>query len=126
MEFKFSDPRYDCMPRDLAEKALWQCSSSQFKILYFIARKTVGFRKFTDRISLTQIEKGTKLTRKTVIAGLRALESDNWIVSQLLCAHCGVKIDGPPCPYCRHTEPPDKEYSLVMTSEVVEFFHHLG
>lgn len=125
MDFKFSDPHYDCMPRDLAEKALWQCSPSEFKLLYFIARKTIGFRKFKDRISLSQFEQGTHLTRKTVLKSLKSLQGDNWILIELLCPRCGTEIDKLPCYQCDHQEPPDKRYSLVLTRELVDFFHYL-
>lgn len=53
-------------------------SGSHIRILLFILRKTYGYGKKTDAISLTQIERGTGLARSTVC---RALQ---WLVAHLL------------------------------------------
>ena len=41
-------------------------SEGEFKILYHIARQTIGFHKEKDRLSFTQLQKATGLTRDTV------------------------------------------------------------
>ena len=76
---RFTDPHTDPMPRDLAEVALKECSPSQFKILYALARKTIGFRTFSDRVPLSQIMDMTNLTKRTVKEGLKKLEEEGWI-----------------------------------------------
>lgn len=53
---------------------------SEFQILFFIIRKTYGYRKKEDRISLTQFEKGTGLSRPTVVKTLKNLMARNMIV----------------------------------------------
>ncbi len=127
MDFKFSDPHYDCMPRDIAEKALWQCSPSQFKILYIIARQTLGFQKFKDKIPLSQFQRKARLSRNAVISALRQLEEDAWIFSSYLCALCSWEHSGETrgCPHCGCREQPDKEYALSMSFEMVEFYNRL-
>lgn len=53
---------------------------SEFQVLLFIIRKTYGYRKKADRISLTQFEKGTGLSRPTVVKTLKNLMVRNMVV----------------------------------------------
>lgn len=50
---------------------------SEFQICFFVIRKTYGFNKKEDIISLTQFEKGTNLSRPTVVKSLKNLVSRN-------------------------------------------------
>ena len=52
----------------------------EFAVLLFIIRKTWGFQKKTDIISLSQIEAGTKTGRPTVVKALKNLVARNMIV----------------------------------------------
>lgn len=53
---------------------------SEFQILLFIIRKTYGYQKKADRISLTQFEKGTGISRPTVVKTLKNLMAKGLIV----------------------------------------------
>jgi phage replication O-like protein O len=53
---------------------------SEFQVLFFIIRKTYGYHKKDDRISLTQFEKGTGLSRPTVVKTLKNLMARNMVV----------------------------------------------
>lgn len=53
---------------------------AEFRILFFIIRKTYGYHKKEDRISLTQFEIGTGLSRPTVVKTLKNLMARNMIV----------------------------------------------
>jgi phage replication O-like protein O len=53
---------------------------AEFRVLLFIIRKTYGYQKKADRISLTQFEKGTGLSRPTVVKTLKNLMVRNMIV----------------------------------------------
>jgi len=57
---------------------------SEFQVLLFIIRKTYGYHKKKDRISLTQFEKGTGLSRPTVVKTLKNLMSRNMIIKIVL------------------------------------------
>lgn len=57
---------------------------SEFRILLFIIRKTYGYQKKKDRISLSQFEKWTGLSRPTVVKTLKNLMSRNMIVKVVL------------------------------------------
>ncbi|MDD3940574.1 MAG: replication protein [Candidatus Pacebacteria bacterium] len=61
-------------------------NGSEQKVLDFILRHTYGFRKLSDYISLNQLEngvgkldKGTGLTRPTIIKSLKSLEEKKFI-----------------------------------------------
>lgn len=53
---------------------------SEYQVLFFIIRKTYGYHKKVDRISLTQFEKGTGLSRPTVVKTLKNLMARNMVV----------------------------------------------
>lgn len=53
---------------------------SEYQILFWILRKTYGFQKKNDWISLTQFEKATKLSRPTVVKSLKNLVNMNIII----------------------------------------------
>lgn len=53
---------------------------SEKDLILFIIRKTYGFNKKEDRISLTQFEAGTDLSRPTVVKALKNLISRKMIV----------------------------------------------
>ena len=46
------------------------CSPAEFKVLAFVCRKTFGWQKTHDRISLTQFQRGTGLSRQCVVTSL--------------------------------------------------------
>ena len=53
---------------------------SEKDVLFFIIRKTYGYNKKEDRISLTQFEKGTELSRPTIVKALYNLIVRNMVV----------------------------------------------
>lgn len=54
--------------------------ASEKDIMFFVIRKTYGFQKKEDRISLTQFQKGTGLSRVTVVKGVKNLISRKILV----------------------------------------------
>lgn len=63
------------MPNELMEILMSKMVNASMKsVLTLIARKTYGFHKETDEISLTQFEKHTGLTRPTIVASLSKLQ----------------------------------------------------
>ena len=59
-------------------------TGSELKVYLVILRKTVGYHKLDDKISISQIEKITKLSRPSVIKALTALKQKGLIV-QTVC-----------------------------------------
>lgn len=93
-------------------------SASPIKIWLFISRKTYGYQKKTDYLSLTQIERATHLSRPTVVQSLQWLvkacllvkgaksqkgtvyglnkDYEQWVVNTaLLVKHRGVQVVKP-------------------------------
>lgn len=69
------------MPNELMEVLMSKAVNSSMKaVLVCIARKTYGFHKETDQISLTQFEKHTTLTRPTIVAALSKLQRANFVL----------------------------------------------
>lgn len=53
---------------------------SELKLVLFVIRKTYGFQKKDDIISLSQFQKGIHFSRNTIIKGLKALVKSNILV----------------------------------------------
>lgn len=86
-----------------------QLRGGEFKVLWYILRHTYGWQKEKDRIALTQFEKGifskkrngwldrgTGLTRQTIITALKSLEATGFIKktrSRINCYEVVKKLD---------------------------------
>lgn len=80
------NPNGTIFPDVLLDRVMAHLSGAEFKVLAYIVRRTFGFKKNADAISLDQIchgiarrdgsilDEGTGLTRKTAIAALKSLE----------------------------------------------------
>jgi len=73
-------PNFTQIPNFILDQLMSTLSDSEFKCIMYIARRTYGFQKDTDRISYTQFEsgitdkdKGTGLARSTIARGLEQL-----------------------------------------------------
>ena len=64
----------------LEELAKFPFNGSQLRMILFLLRKTYGYRKKTDKISLSQWEKGTGLNKRTIQRELIQLEAMNVII----------------------------------------------
>ena len=68
-------PNSTQIPDVILDEWLPVLSGAEFQVVMFVARKTFGWGKDRDRISLSQIEAGTSLARSTISTaceGLRA------------------------------------------------------
>lgn len=54
-------------------------SGSAVKIFLAINRKTIGWHKFKDRISQSQLKKITGLSKNSIKKGIKELINNNWI-----------------------------------------------
>lgn len=90
----FQRPNYTMVPDELFDELLPELSGAELKVLLYIIRRTFGFKKDSDNISLSQmmhgiktgdgrvLDRGVGLTKKTVLGALRSLEESNIILSQ--------------------------------------------
>jgi hypothetical protein len=79
------------VPDELFDEQLPELSGAELKVLLYIVRRTFGFKKASDNISLNQLltgivtkagerlDRGTGLTKKTLLVALRSLEDKNII-----------------------------------------------
>ncbi len=63
------------MSNDVFDYYMKDMTGSEFKVLMAICRKTIGWHKDTDAISISQIEKMTGLSNVKIIAAIKSLES---------------------------------------------------
>ena len=72
-------------------------SGAELKVCLFIARKTIGWHKESDRISLSQFEKGTGLGRRVIPDAIASLESRGLIAVVRMVGKCNTyRLSGGP------------------------------
>src|SRR5690242_4768921 len=95
LQFKgFLSPRYTQVPDELFDELMAHLSGAELKVLLYIIRRTFGFKKDSDTISLNQIckgittkrgevlDRGTGLSQNAVLGALRGLTAKNAIVAK--------------------------------------------
>jgi hypothetical protein len=95
LRFKgFISPRYTQVPDALFDELMAYLSGAELKVLLYIIRRTFGFKKDSDNISLRQIcngiktregevlDKGTGLSLSTVQIALKGLLEKNCVITE--------------------------------------------
>src|SRR5437868_15196053 len=89
----FQNPNYTIVPDELFDELLALLTGAELKILLYIIRRTFGFKKDSDEISLSQIckgivkkdgqvlDQGTGLSQSTAQIAIRGLEEKNIITA---------------------------------------------
>lgn len=68
---------------EVLEQLVKRCLlGSEYQVILFVIRKTWGWQKKEDIISLTQFELGTGLSRHTIIDAIKRLESKKILVKR--------------------------------------------
>lgn len=81
----FSRPTYTQVPDDLFDFLLPFLDEKELKVLLYVIRRTLGWKKDSDMISLNQLEKGGEkdkgcgLKKRTIIRALQSLEEKKCI-----------------------------------------------
>ena len=70
---KISPPNYTQAPNDLFDFWLPHLNESELKVLMVIIRKTFGWHKEIDCISISQLQKITGLSETSVLNGVKSL-----------------------------------------------------
>lgn len=90
----FELPQYTQIPNLIIDHIMAELSGNEFKVLMYIARRTLGFHKPTDCISLSQIvngvttksgtvlNKGTGLSKATVVRCAESLEVKGYLIRE--------------------------------------------
>src|SRR5512135_1832545 len=81
----FTSPNYTQVPDELFDALMVELSGAELKVLLYIIRRTFGFKRDSDTISLSQmlsglktgdgrqLDRGVGLTKKPLLAALRSL-----------------------------------------------------
>lgn len=89
----FVSPRYTQVPDELFDELMAHLSGAELKVLLYVIRRTFGFKKDTDNISLSQIcngittrdgevlDKGTGLSLSTVQLAIKGLLKKQCVIS---------------------------------------------
>ena len=90
----FTAPQYTQVPDQLFDELLPILSGNEIKVLLYICRRTFGFHKTNDNISLnqmlfgitkkdgTQLDKGLGISKPTLLRTLKSLKHKNIIIAQ--------------------------------------------
>src|SRR5688500_5918631 len=90
----YSSPNYTPVPDELFDEQLPDLSGSELKVLLYIIRRTFGFKKDSDNISLNQLlhrnttkegillDRGTGLTKKTLLEAIKSLVEKHLLMTE--------------------------------------------
>jgi len=90
----YSRPQYTPVPDELFDEQLPDLSGSELKVLLYVIRRTFGFKKSSDNISLNQmlhgittkegevLDRGTGLSKKTLLETIKSLVEKNLIITE--------------------------------------------
>jgi DNA-binding transcriptional ArsR family regulator len=89
----YASPNYTPVPDELFDEQLAELSGSELKVLLYVCRRTFGFKRDADNISLSQmltglrtrdgrvLDRGTGLSKKTLLGAIKSLEEKNIIIT---------------------------------------------
>jgi phage replication O-like protein O len=75
-------PNHTQIPNEFIDKCMGELTHAQFKVLIAICRKTIGWHKHSDYISISQIVELANVSNKTVVQALKELEKMGYITTQ--------------------------------------------
>ena len=75
-------PNHTQIPNVIIDQHMSELSHAQFKVLMAICRKTIGWHKQSDYISISQIVELAGVSNKTVVGAIKQLEKKGFIVTQ--------------------------------------------
>jgi DNA-binding MarR family transcriptional regulator len=90
----FESPAFTQMPNAIVDELLPELNEGELKILLYIVRRTFGFHRDHDDISIKQLtdgittkdgrqlDRGTGMSRSAVVRALKGLQDKGVIVSQ--------------------------------------------
>src|SRR5215218_1623084 len=90
----YSSPNYTPVPDELFDEQLPDLSGAELKVLLYVIRRTFGFKKDSDNISLSQmlngmrsrdgraVDRGVGLSKKTLLQAIKSLEDQGIILTE--------------------------------------------
>ncbi len=89
----FQNPNYTQVPDELFDQLMPELTDAELRVLLYVVRRTFGFKRQSDTISLSQmvegittregvvLDRGTGLTKSPVVRALRGLKAKGVIVA---------------------------------------------
>jgi phage replication O-like protein O len=74
------NPNFTQKPNIITDKYCRELNGGEYKILDIICRKTYGFHKDIDKISISQFEEYSGMSRPAIMKALKSLEDKNLII----------------------------------------------
>jgi phage replication O-like protein O len=81
---RISAPNYTQISNDLLDNHLPNLGEAELKVLLVIMRKTIGWHKIRDKISISQLSSITGLLRETVIKAAKSLVEKHIITKEVV------------------------------------------
>jgi len=90
----YASPNYTQVPDELFDEQLPDLSGAELKVLLYIIRRTFGFKRESDNISISQmlnglctrsgrqLDRGVGLSKKTLLLAIRSLEEQAIIMTE--------------------------------------------
>ena len=90
----YASPNYTPVPDELFDEQLPDLSGAELKVLLYVIRRTFGFKRESDNISLSQmlnglrtrdgrvLDHGVGLSKKTLLQAIKSLEEQNIILTE--------------------------------------------
>ena len=90
----YSSPNYTPVPDELFDEQLPDLSGAELKVLLYVIRRTFGFKRESDNISLSQmlnglhtrdgrvLDRGVGLSKKTLLQAIKSLEEQAIILTE--------------------------------------------
>ncbi len=75
-------PNFTMVPNFILDDCMADMSDSELRVVMVVCRKTFGWQKEQDKISLSQLMKATGLSRQGVLNGISKAEADNFIARE--------------------------------------------
>lgn len=75
-------PNHTQIPNTFIDESMSKLTHAQFKVLIAICRKTIGWHKHSDYISISQIVELANVSNKTVVQALKELEKMGYITTE--------------------------------------------
>jgi hypothetical protein len=117
----FEKPNYHNTPNEFVDTYLKDLSGAETKIINVVFRKTFGFHKDFDYISIGQFMDYTGLSNRQVIDSTKSLIEKDMICLKYQCPKCDTEFPSIEkdfiCPTCRTHEKPNKLFSISINGK---------
>ncbi len=117
----FEKPNYHNTPNEFVDIHLKSLSGAETKILNVVFRKTFGFHKDFDYISIAQFVDYTGLSKQSIVDSTKSLIEKDLIQIKYQCPKCNLEYPSIEknfvCTTCRTHEQPNKLFSISIENK---------